>query len=181
MDLRDGTQDLPPLRLYPDPLAGLVTGEQSADALPAGQYTDDWTTPTPGPVEVDRESVQSMVDAVLNDEPISKPRKPKKQKAVAAQPFLPPGGHRPSPALPGILPPAQASAAGQRVRQVLRAYPRPNRAGTGGAPQRPPVVLKKPSKSMGGVVIAIILVLVFGAAAFELLASIIRSFAGLLD
>lgn len=176
-DLRDGTQDLPPLRLFPDPLAGLVTGEQSADTLPAGQNIDDLSVPIPGPVEVDQASVQSMVDAVLNDEPIAKPRKPKKQKQGAARPFPPPAGKLP----PGMLPPSQPSAAGQRMRQAVRAYPWPNRAANRGGPPRPAVVLKKPSKSMGAVVVAIILVLVFGAAAFELLAGIIRSVADLLD
>ncbi|MGH3520824.1 MAG: hypothetical protein ACRDQ7_26300 [Haloechinothrix sp.] len=175
----DGTQPPPPPLLYPDPLAGLVTGESSGGTDPVSAYSDEFDVPIAKPVEIDAEAVQAMVDAALADEPQEEVAS-RAQHADPAypvgsgQPFLPAQRGPSGQAMPGMLPPAHRTRpTGQQAWQALRAYPRPGAHGIGGGQPRLPL-RSKPSKTSTGIIVAIILLAVFGLIAIQLIAAVIE-------
>lgn len=182
----DGTQPLYPLRLYPDPLAGLVTGESSAgaDAMP-GRY-DDAFVPVAKPVEVDRESAMALMEAAFSDEDDgligSRPKMSTTESSAAGQAFLPAQRGRQRPpsgrALPGMLPAPDRRPAGQRVRQALRSYPQRSQVAK---PEPAAEGRYKSSRSTSGVVVALILIAVFGFIAFQVLAGIIEAISSVVE
>lgn len=186
-ELFDGTQPLHPPQLYPDPLAGLLTGEsnQGVDTR-WGSY--DTSVPIAKPVEGNRESAMAMMEAAFSDQDddviASRPKKASTESSAAGQAFLPTqrGRQRPptGPALPGMLPPPERQPAGQRVRQALRTYPHPQR-GQVAKPQPATVKRQKQSRSMSGVVVALILIAIFGFIAIQVLAGIIESISSVVE
>lgn len=187
-ELFDGTQPLHPPQLFPDPLAGLLTGESSQGVDPRwDSYDTDISIAKP--VEGNRESARAMMEAAFGDQDedvaASRPKAGSSTESSAAgQAFLPVqrGRQRPptGPALPGMLPPPERQPAGQRVRQALRTYPHPQRSQVG-KPQPGGERRQKQSRSMSGVVVALILIAIFGIIAIQVLAGIIESISSVVE
>lgn len=186
----DGTQPPKPLPLFEDPLAGLVTGALPGSAMTGDSY-DEVVVRVPKPVEVDREGAQAMLKAVMSDEdeppPTGRPVK------------LPPPAKFTGLA-PGMLPEPERRSARQRVKQALGSYPRG--AGDrrkqladrrqelmaqrfGAKPQTdtpaPSARPSRPNSSVGGVIVALILLAVFGFIAIQVVVSIVESIGGIVD
>lgn len=157
----DGTQPPPPPRLYPDPLAGLVTGESPHPGAPMGDpATAGFAMPEVGQVQVDEDAVRAMVEAAMADAPQIPPHAPP-PPVFAGQ-----GGPT-----PGMVPPPQrARPSGAHAWQALRTYPRQIRQQ---ARQGMPVLPVKPSRNSTGIIIALVLLAVFGLIALQLIASVV--------
>ena len=82
----DGTQDLPPQPMLPDPLAGLLTGE----VLP-GVAPESWRIATPVPPPVPRSPAINAAFA----EPPRRKRQPRQAAVPARQSRVPAAGFRP--------------------------------------------------------------------------------------
>lgn len=152
----DGTQPAKPLPLFPDPVAGLITGVEAGEDITGDRY--DLAIPIAKPVEVDREAAQAMLHAVMDDpEPPSGPRVnlPPPRKTA-----LPTGA-----AMPGMVAPAERLPARQRMRNAM--------AKDSGQRQS--------SSNLTGWIVALILLLVFGAIAVSVIASIIEAIGGAFD
>lgn len=175
----DGTQPLAPCRVYPDPLAGLVTGESSEGAIMTTRY-DDVMVPIAQPVEADPEAVRAMTEAALKDF-VSEPAAEARADTRPTGPIPRQRTGRPdrSAPPPGMLPAMPGQPAGRRVRQALRNYPQPRRreAASEAAQQLP----KPPKGNLGGVIVAVVLVVIFGVVAFEVLAGIVSAIVGSFD
>ncbi|MGH3452109.1 MAG: hypothetical protein ACRDQW_15600 [Haloechinothrix sp.] len=168
----DGTQPPPPPRLYPDPLAGLVTGESYAGTDPSAPLRDSFEVPIAQPVEIDTEAVQAMVDAAMSDAPPTERAHERSRRARSAHP-----GSSVGQAVPGMVPSAQRSRpTGQQAWRALKAYPRQHQAQAGRQPR--PAMPVKPSKSSTGVIVAIILLVVFGIIAIQLIAAFVEGLSG---
>lgn len=177
----DGTQPPPPPELYPDPLAGLVTGESPGETDRFSSFSDGFQMPAAPPVEVDTEAVQAMVEAALADPSTESTGRHRPSDsafpATVGQPFLPSqrgsaGGVTTTPT-PGMLPaPQRTRPSGQQAWQALRSYPRQYRA-QAQQRARPPLPVK-PSKNSAGVIVAIVLLVVFGIIAIQLIAGVIE-------
>lgn len=175
-ELYDGTQPPPPPQLFPDPMAGLITGENIAGSTPFDSFGDDLTAQIAEPVDlqVDDEAIQAMVNSAMSEDLGERPAGSKRRLAPAepiahGDPFLPSGGQRPPvPALPGMMPPQQRQRpTGQLVRQALRSYPR-NSQPQLARPQRRPK-----SSGASGVIVAVILIVVFVLIALQVISGIL--------
>ncbi|MQA61948.1 MAG: hypothetical protein GEU86_10705 [Actinophytocola sp.] len=173
----DGTQPLAPCRVYPDPLAGLVTGESSEGALMTTWY-DDVMVPVAKPVEADPEAVRAMTEAALSD---FVPEQAEARSGSSSTGPLPRQREPERSALgyPGMLPVMPGQHAGKRVRQALRHYPQPRQRREAAEAAR--LVPKAPKGNMGGVIVALILIVIFGVVAFEVFAGIVSAIMGSLD
>lgn len=186
----DGTQPPKPLPLFDDPLAGLVTGALPGSAMTGDSY-DEVAVRVPKPVDVDRDAVKAKLKAALADDdeppPTGRPVK------------LPPPAKFTGLA-PGMLPEPERRSARQRVKQALGSYP-------GGAGERgkqladrrqelmaqrfgakrptdteaPGVRPARPNRSLGGVIVALVLLAVFGFIAIQVVVSIVESIGGIVD
>lgn len=153
----DGTQPAKPLPLFPDPVAGLITGVEASQDVTGDRY--DLAIPIAKPVEVDREAAQAMLKAVMDDpEPPSGPRVNLPPPRKTARPT--------GAAMPGMIAPAEKLPARQRVRNVVGAK-------NGGQRQS--------SNNLTGWIVALILLLVFGAIAVSVIASIVEAIGGGFD
>ncbi|TDQ04734.1 hypothetical protein [Labedaea rhizosphaerae] len=97
----DGTQDLPPQPLLPDPLAGLLTGE----ALP-GVSPESWQAARAVPPPPSPRAVAPGISAVF-----AEPQQPRGRRQRAQQPA------------PQVRRPAGVPAAGYRPRPAVRQRP----------------------------------------------------------
>lgn len=170
----DGTQPPPPPRAFPDPLAGLVTGESGTGFGGRGEFTDEFALPIAKPVEVDQDAVQAMVEAAMaeatDDAAMSSGgRRPTHQTMFPVH-----GGQagHPGPPTPGMVPaPQRSRPTGQQALQALRTYPRQLREQTRQQGASLPV---KPSRNSTGVIVAIVLLAVFGIIAIQLISSVVE-------
>lgn len=178
----DGTQPPPPPTLYPDPLSGLVTGVDSGSTEKMSSFSDDFEMPAAPTVAIDAEAVQAMVEAALADSPAEENARPRQSApafpASAGQPFL--RGSAPTPLTPGMVPePLRTRPTGQQAWQALRSYPRQYRAQAGQGDRSPLPV--KPSKNSTGVIVAIILLAIFGIIAIQLIAGVIDGISNIFE
>lgn len=174
----DGTQPLAPCRVYPDPLAGLVTGESSEGAVMTTWY-DDVMVPIAQPVEADPEAVRAMTEAALKDfvpEPAAEARAD--ARPTGPIPRLRAGRPDGSAPPPGMLPAMPGQPAGRRVRQALRNYPQQRQRREAAASGQ---LARAPKGNLGGVIVALILVVIFGVVAFQVLAGIVSAIVGSFD
>lgn len=174
----DGTQPLAPNRVYPDPLAGLVTGESSEGALMTTWY-EDVMVPVAQPVEADPEAVRAMTEAALSDfvpEEAAEARSGSSSTGPIPRQRAP---ERSALGYPGMLPAMPGQSAGKRVRQALRHYPQPRQRREAAEAAR--LVPKAPKGNMGGVIVALILIVIFGVVAFEVFAGIVSAIMGSFD
>jgi len=166
---------------FADPLSGLVTsGDGGFGKAPR-------PLPTAKPVEHDAEAVKRMVDAALAEET---------KKKVVKTPNLIPPDDRPD-LVPAALLPRQRTWP-TKAPQLLKRVPRPRpkqraaeiagddieeelagRQSRRGMPSISMPTLGKPSRSTAGVVLALVLLVVFGIVAIELVSSLVSSIAGL--
>lgn len=152
----DGTQPPKPLPVFDDPLAGLVTGALPGSAMVGDTY-DEVVVKVPKPVEVDREGAQAMLKAVMSEEdeppPTGRPVKlPPPAKVIGLA--------------PGMLPEPERRSARQRVKQAM---------GSSGEGR------SRPNSSVGGVIVALILLAIFGFIAIQVVVSIVESISGIVD
>lgn len=158
--------------MYPDPLAGLLTGEHIAGSTLFESYGDDVRSAIAEPVvDVDDHAIKAMVDAAMAEETgeyIPAPRTAPRPPTSRTGQF----GQRGAPAPPGMLAPPQHRPPAALVRQALRAYPRSGQRS--GQPQlaRPQ---RKPTAA-GGIIVAIIVIVVFLAIAIQVVAGILGTF-----
>lgn len=178
-DLYDGTQPPPPPTVFPDPLAGLVTGQSADSGAAFDTFSDTIRVEIADPVfDVDHEAIKAMVDASMAEEGDEGVVPAGSTGPIPVQPG--PGGqyphgspHRQVPALPGMLPPQQRQrpAARQLMRQALNSYPR--RRGNPQLAQAP-----RPPKTSGtaGIVLAIVLMIVFLLIAVQVIEGLVGAF-----
>ena len=91
----DGTQAPPPPRLFPDPLAGLVT----ADTWVTPQWTGGYSTSrvsVPTPPTPTEEMRQAIWSAMEQEQRRPRGRRPRTQQQQASQPWVP-AAHMPAP------------------------------------------------------------------------------------
>lgn len=188
----DGTQPPKPLPLFADPLAGLVTGTTTGSGeVDADSY--DLAVPVAKPVQVDREAAKAMLEAVEDDEP------PPSGKPVK----LPPPQAKRSAVMPGMLPEPERRPARLRVKQALGAYPRDaakrrkqladkrqelmaqrfgsKRAADTESSTAGDVPRRKPNSSLGGIILALVLIAIFGFIAIQVIVSIVESIGSMVD
>lgn len=193
----DGTQPPKPLPTFPDPLAGLITGSTTPSGGVASDAYDEIVVPIAKPVQVDREAAQAMLHAVMDDPEDAPPKGPRVNPAPRKT-ALPTGA-----VMPGMVAPAEKLPAKQRVKQALGTYPKDaakrrqklaerredlmrNRPGPPPPTMPAPPTGKTaaangerhPNRNLGGFVVALILLVVFGAIAISVIASIIEAIGG---
>ncbi|WP_157361828.1 hypothetical protein [Haloechinothrix halophila] len=164
----DGTQPLAPATLYPDPTAGLVTSDSDISASAFAARYDDLEVPIAQPVEADQEAIKAMTEAVLADidEP-STGRSRSRQHQTRQD-----GG-----APPGMM--ARPRPASARMRNALRSSQGQGNSGNGISLPKPTLTPKKTNS--GAVIVAIVLIVVFGMIALQVIGGIIEAIGGSLD
>jgi hypothetical protein len=186
---RDGTLSAVPGETFADPVSGLVTAApEPGTAVPLGH--EPAAIPVAGPVQPDEEVVRRMVEETLRDEGAKPP------EAIPPAGTLTSVGEAVAPPL-GVLP---------RQRNRQRTWPtRPPQLLRAVRPQVPseedddlevvPVRRRKlpkmpsvsmpafnrPSSSAAGVMLAVVLLIVFGFVAIEMVSSLVSSVTGLFD
>ncbi|GAA1942356.1 hypothetical protein [Amycolatopsis minnesotensis] len=176
----DGTQEAKPDRSFSDPLAGLVSSSPDF-----GDQDRFEPIQVAAPVQPDVDAVRAMVDSTLAEETgrlsaiaTETPGEAAEDTAVPLQGPAPlpehPAGTAPGEPL-GMLPQQRTWPA----RQVLRPGQRAGRI----AKFKPSVALKAPKPSAGsaGVILAVVLLIVFGVLAIQMVSSLIDSITGLFD
>lgn len=151
----DGTQPPKPLPMFADPLAGLITGSTTASGGVASDAYDEIKVPIAKPVHADPEAAEAMLHAVM-DEPEEAPPTGQRMKLPPPRKSALPTGA----AMPGMIPPAEKLAARQRVKQAL---------GNGE---------RHPNRNLGGYLVALILLVIFGAIAISVITSVIDAIGG---
>ncbi|WP_225439873.1 hypothetical protein [Amycolatopsis eburnea] len=188
---RDGTLSQAPGETFADPVSGLVTaGPEPRAAAPNGH--EPAAFPVAGPVQPDEEVVRRMVEETLREE---------SETGAKAPEAIPPAGtlavNGENPPL-GVLP-------RQRNRQrtwptrppqllrPLRQDPLPDEDADDvdvvpvkrrKLPKMPAVSMpafNRPSSSAAGVMLAVVLLIVFGFVAIEMVSSLVSSVTGLFD
>ncbi|MPY79833.1 MAG: hypothetical protein GEV04_15480 [Actinophytocola sp.] len=162
----DGTQPLAPGALYPDPTAGLVTSDADVSASAFAARYDDVEVPIAQPVEADQDAIKAMTEAVLADiEPSESGTGGSTSRQQSAQRAGAP---------PGMVASPQPTSA--RMRNALRSYPR-----QGNGPSLPKPTLSPKTNNSGAVIVAIVLVVIFGLIAIQVVGGIIEAISGSLD
>jgi hypothetical protein len=186
---RDGTLSEAPGEMFADPVSGLVT------VAPEPRAAEPDAIAVAGPVPHDEEAVRRMVEETLREEGITGPRPP---QAIPPAGTLPPADGGAAPPM-GVLP---------RQRNRRRTWPsRPPQLRRRPRPQVPvdadfdedvevvPVKRRRlpkvpsmtmpafgrPSSSAAGVMLAVVLLIVFGFVAIEMVSSLVSSVTGLFD
>ncbi|MPZ00733.1 MAG: hypothetical protein GEU97_22710 [Actinophytocola sp.] len=163
----DGTQPLAPAALYPDPTAGLVTSDSDISASAFAVRYDDIEVPIAQPVEADQDAIQAMTEAVLADiEEPDKRRRPTSRQQ-----------HQRHVSPPGMMAAPQPASA--RMRNAWRSYQEHGNGGNG-MPLPKPTITPKASNS-GAVIVAIVLLVIFGVIALQVIGGIIDAIGGSLD
>ncbi|WP_233223599.1 hypothetical protein [Amycolatopsis sp. CA-128772] len=188
---RDGTLSEAPGEMFADPVSGLVTASpEPRTAVPNGH--EPGAIPVAGPVQPDEEAVRRMVEETLRDDDRAGLRTP------AA---IPPAGTLGEAGAPpmGLLPRQrnrQRSTWPSRPPQIMRpvrqdplaedevddvdVVPVKRRR----LPRMPSVTMpafNRPSSSAAGVMLAVVLLIVFGFVAIEMVSSLVSSVTGLFD
>lgn len=162
----DGTQPLAPAALYPDPTAGLVTSDSDISASAFATRYDDIEVPIAQPVAADQDAIKAMTEAVLADieEPDSRSASSRSRQQHAQH-----GG-----APPGMV--ASSRPASARMRNALRSSPG---QGTGISVPKPTLTPK--TSNSGAVIVAIVLIVIFGVIALQVIGGIIEAISGSLN
>ncbi|MEV5721827.1 hypothetical protein AB0L41_48935 [Amycolatopsis mediterranei] len=185
---RDGTLSEAPGEMFADPVSGLVTAApEPRTAIPNGH--EPAAIPVAGPVQPDEEVVRRMVEETLREE---------KEAGVKAPDAIPPAGTLGADQPLGLLPrqrnrrrtwPTRPPQLMRPVRQDPLAeddvddvdfVPVKRRK----LPRMPAVSMpafNRPSSSAAGVMLAVILLIVFGFVAIEMVSSLVSSVTGLFD
>ncbi|MGV9298721.1 MULTISPECIES: hypothetical protein [Amycolatopsis] len=170
-------------------LAGDAGGERFSDPLSGFEMSSRAPRPLPTakPVEHDPEAVKRMVEAALKEEA--------KKKEVVKTPNPIPPSERPDLVPLGLLPRQRTWPT--KAPQLLKKVPRPRpkrvteiadddieeelaeRQSRRGMPSLSMPSFGRPSSSTAGVVLAVVLLIVFGIVAIELIASLVSSVKGL--
>ncbi|GAA5129476.1 hypothetical protein [Haloechinothrix salitolerans] len=169
LDGVDGTQPLAPAALYPDPTAGLVTSDADISASAFAVRYDDVEVPIAQPVEADQEAIKAMTEAVLADidESDSRPG-----GSTSGQQ----GGHR-TGAPPGMMAAPQPASA--RMREAWRSYQSQGSSGDGISLPKPKLTPR--TSNTGAVIVAVVLIVVFGLIALQVIGGIVGAIGGSLD
>lgn len=173
----DGTQSLPPLPLFPDPLAGLVTSAPAGLDVQGDSY-DEPVIPVAKPVEPDEEQSRAMVEALLaaEDAPPEGPR-----VALPSPPGVSAGGLP-----PGMVATPEKVPARQRMRQALSGRSDADVQSWREAVRQRREQLRAKSKTdressngsasggstVGGVVVALVVLAIFAVIAIQVISSI---------
>ncbi|MFB9688434.1 hypothetical protein [Amycolatopsis plumensis] len=182
---RDGTLSEAPGEMFADPVSGLVTASpEPRTAVPNGQ--EPIAIPVAGPVKPDEEAVRRMVEETLREE---------KAKAPEA---VPPAGTLNQGQPLGLLPRQRNRRRTWPTRppQIMRPVRQDPLAEDAGEdvelvpvkrrrlPKMPPMSMpafNRPSSSAAGVMLAVVLLIVFGFVAVEMVSSLVSSVTGLFD
>ncbi|KDN20237.1 hypothetical protein DV20_19980 [Amycolatopsis rifamycinica] len=184
---RDGTLSEAGGEMFADPVSGLVTASpEPHTAVPNGH--EPIAIPVAGPVKPDEEAVRRMVEETLREEQAKAPQ------------AIPPAGTLPPDQPLGLLPRQRnrrrtwPTRPPQLMRPVRQA---PLAEGEGDAddvdlvpvkrrrlPRMPAVSMpafNRPSSSAAGVMLAVVLLIVFGFVAIEMVSSLVSSVTALFD
>ncbi|MGW3965719.1 hypothetical protein ACWED2_38270 [Amycolatopsis sp. NPDC005003] len=182
---RDGTLSEAPAEMFADPVSGLVTAAPGPHAAVANGH-EPAAIPVAGPVKPDEEAVRRMVEETLREE---------KEKTPEA---IPPAGTLNQDRPLGLLPrqrnrrrtwPTRPPQIMRPVRQDplaeddvddVELVPVKRRR----LPRMPSVSMpafNRPSSSAAGVMLAVVLLIVFGFVAIEMVSSLVSSVTGLFD
>lgn len=163
----DGTQPLAPAALYPDPTAGLVTSDSDISASAFAVRYDDVEVPIAQPVEADQDAIKAMTEAVLADieEPGKSGRSTSRQHDQ----------RHASP--PGMM--AAPEPASARMRNAWRSSQ--SQANRGNSRSLPKPTITPKTSNMGAVIVAIVLLVIFGVIALQVIGGIIGAVGGSLD
>lgn len=170
----DGTQEQQPPTVYPDPVAGLVTGAR-AGADVAGDPYEEFVVAVPKPVRPDEDASRALLAAVLDEDD-----EPPTGRAV---PLPPPSSS--GIGTPGMLPEPERRRARQRVKQ--RQEQMAARFGSRRAETTEASVAlsrKQPAaqnRNAVGIVLGLVLLAVFGFIALQVIISIVESIGGVVD
>lgn len=191
----DGTQAPAPPPVFADPLAGLVTGVKAGHDV-TGDVYDDFTVEVVKPVVVNDEEARAKMAAVLAGEDDDEPPS---GRPVA---LPPPTGSSLASIMPGMVPEPDRKPARLRVRQALGGYPKgaANRGKQLGDKRQELMAARfgsrhsqdteasmaqdrKPASTtnIGGIVLGLVLLAVFGFIALQVIISIVESIGSLLD
>jgi hypothetical protein len=184
---RDGTLAEPVVgERFADPLSGLVT---AAEPPPATAADEAGRLPTARPVKHDPEVVKRMVEEALREDVQQGPRTPE---------VVQPAGIRPDGVPLGLLPRQRTWPT--RAPELLKKVPRPRQkprpevadddieaelaerqVRKRGLPTIGMPSFGRPSTNAAGVVIAVLLLIVFGVVAVTMVSSLVSSVVGLFD
>jgi hypothetical protein len=193
---RDGTLSEAPGETFADPVSGLVTTDPEPRAAMSDGH-EPAAISVAGPVQPDEEAVRRMVEETLREDGVTGARTPG---------VLPPAGttgtfgENGAPPL-GVLPrqrnrqrtwpkrapqmlrpvrPQQAPPAEDDFDEDLEVVPVKRRK----LPKMPAMsmpAIGRPSSSASGVILAVVLLIVFGVVAIEMVASLVSSVTALFD
>ncbi|MBA0127374.1 hypothetical protein H0B56_17650 [Haloechinothrix sp. YIM 98757] len=144
----DGTQEPPPQPMFPDPLAGLITGESTQAAVP-GTDSSGFDAPTRRTFEGNPDGLDAMLRVVLDDEPHERAGSRTTQHGAREQP---PGDRQP---------------------QGRRGFGPAQRMMSDASEQAKRVLTDADTKSSAGVAVAVVLIVLFVIIAVSLLASLV--------
>lgn len=162
-DALDGTQPLAPAALYPDPTAGLVTSDSDISASAFATRYDDLEVPIAQPVEADQEAIKAMTEAALADITQFESKTAGASSRQRSHTGTPPGM---------VATPRQPTSA--RMRNALRSYP--NLRDSGLSLSKPK--LTRTTNNSSAVIVAIVLVVIFGIIALQVITGIIEAVSG---
>ncbi|MGW4060290.1 hypothetical protein ACWEGE_18545 [Amycolatopsis sp. NPDC004747] len=185
---RDGTLSEAPGEMFADPVSGLVTASPEPRTAVANGH-EPAAIPVAGPVKPDEEVVRRMVEETLREE---------QEAGVKAPEAVPPAGTLNQGQPLGLLPrqrnrrrtwPTRPPQIMRPVRQDplvddeaedVELVPVKRRR----LPKMPSVSMpafNRPSSSAAGVMLAVVLLIVFGFVAIEMVSSLVSSVTGLFD
>ena len=186
---RDGTLSEAPGEMFADPVSGLVTAApEPGVAVPNGH--EPAAIPVAGPVQSDEEVVRRMVEETLRDDGVKAPEAippagtltsvgetvapplgvlPRQRNRQRTWPTRPPQFLR--PVRPEVLPEEDEDLEVVPVRR--RKLPK--------MPSVSMPAFNRPSSSAAGVMLAVVLLIVFGIVAIEMVSSLVSSVTGLFD
>jgi hypothetical protein len=185
---RDGTLSEAPGEMFADPVSGLVTADPEPRPAPVNGHEPP-VFPVAGPVPHDEEAVRRMVEETLREEEAQAP------KAVPPAGTTSGVGDGVAPPM-GLLPRQRNRRRTWPTRppQVLRSA-RKKALSEAGFDEDVDIVpvkrrrlpsvsmpaFNRPSSSAAGVMLAVVLLFVFGFVAVELVSSLVSSVTGLFD
>ncbi|MEU8631594.1 hypothetical protein AB0C38_05455 [Amycolatopsis sp. NPDC048633] len=184
---RDGTLSEVPGEMFADPVSGLVTAAPEPRAAVANGQ-EPGAIQVAGPVPHDEEAVRRMVEETLREDDAGTPRAipPAGTTSNVGEDMGPPAGVLPRqrnrrrtwPNRPPLQRPVrQKAAAEDDVDEDLEVVPVKRRR----LPAMSMPAFNRPSSSAAGVMLAVVLLIVFGFVAIELVSSLVSSVTGLFD
>ncbi|SEF29221.1 hypothetical protein SAMN05421837_104593 [Amycolatopsis pretoriensis] len=186
---RDGTLSAVPGEVFADPVSGLVTTDpEPRTAVANGQEPP--AIPVAGPVPHDEEAVRRMVEETLREDDTKAPEAipPAGTTSTVGGGAAPPMGLLPRqrnrrrtwPNRPPLQRPLRRKPpvdAGDDFDEDLEVVPVKRRR----LPAMSMPAFNRPSSSAAGVMLAVVLLIVFGFVAIELVSSLVSSVTGLFD